>query len=157
MNETTKGPIARRGLLKVGVGGAFTVASLSALGMGFLRIPLPRISPSPSRRVKIGTLKDFPVGTVRYNEQNRFYIFSDEEGLYAISAVCTHLGCVVNANKDGFICPCHGSRFDRMGKVSHGPAPKNLPWYPIAPDPSGRLVVDCSKIVAAGIKLMKVA
>jgi len=58
------------------------------------------------------------------------YLISTEDGIkdFAISAVCTHLGCVVPwvkaANK--FCCPCHGSQYDEDGKVVRGPAPLSL-------------------------------
>jgi len=47
---------------------------------------------------------------------------------YAISAVCTHLGCTVNwdTTQSAFICPCHGSQFDDMGQVTSGPASQSL-------------------------------
>ncbi|BAM81447.1 cytochrome b6/f complex iron-sulfur subunit precursor [Cyanidioschyzon merolae strain 10D] len=47
---------------------------------------------------------------------------------YALNAVCTHLGCVVPwyAAQNKFICPCHGSQYDRTGKVVRGPAPLPL-------------------------------
>jgi cytochrome b6-f complex iron-sulfur subunit len=47
---------------------------------------------------------------------------------YGISAVCTHLGCVVpwNASESKFICPCHGSQYNSEGKVVRGPAPLSL-------------------------------
>ncbi len=47
---------------------------------------------------------------------------------YGMSAVCTHLGCVVpwNASENKFICPCHGSQYDSTGKVVRGPAPLSL-------------------------------
>ena len=55
--------------------------------------------------------------------------FRDEDGtLHAFSHICTHLGCHVrwNAAERSFDCPCHGSRFDRLGKVIQGPAVKDL-------------------------------
>lgn len=56
--------------------------------------------------------------------------FKDAEGnLNVFSAVCTHMGCVVQWNPDekSFDCPCHGSRFDTDGKVINGPAIEDLP------------------------------
>ena len=55
--------------------------------------------------------------------------YRDEEGeLHTISAVCTHLGCVVqwNAAEKSWDCPCHASRFDVDGGVLQGPAVKDL-------------------------------
>ena len=49
------------------------------------------------------------------------------------SAVCTHMGCIVNQIADGRIdCPCHGSEYSITdGAVLAGPAPKPLPAKPI--------------------------
>lgn len=55
--------------------------------------------------------------------------YRDEAGkLHAVSATCTHLGCIVtwNGAEKSWDCPCHGSRFDIEGKVLHGPAVKDL-------------------------------
>ena len=51
--------------------------------------------------------------------------FCDEQGVvHAVSAVCTHMGCILawNNAERSWDCPCHGSRFDHEGKVLHGPA-----------------------------------
>lgn len=49
---------------------------------------------------------------------------------YGINAVCTHLGCIVpwNTVQKKFMCPCHGSEYDNVGKVIKGPAPKVNPF-----------------------------
>lgn len=55
--------------------------------------------------------------------------FRDDTGtLHAVSAVCTHLGCIVSFNtaERTWDCPCHGSRFDVEGRVVHGPALHDL-------------------------------
>lgn len=55
--------------------------------------------------------------------------YRDEDGvLHERSAVCTHLGCAVswNSTEKSWDCPCHGSRFDYMGRVINGPARRDL-------------------------------
>jgi glycine/D-amino acid oxidase-like deaminating enzyme/nitrite reductase/ring-hydroxylating ferredoxin subunit len=55
--------------------------------------------------------------------------FRDESGkLHSVSAVCTHMGCILgwNATDRTWDCPCHGSRFELSGEVIHGPAIKAL-------------------------------
>lgn len=55
--------------------------------------------------------------------------YRDEDGvLHESQAVCTHAGCPVswNSTEKSWDCPCHGSRFDRYGRVVNGPANKNL-------------------------------
>ncbi len=43
-----------------------------------------------------------------------------------VVGVCTHMGCVPNKEGPGWVCHCHGSQYDDSGRVTHGPAPKNL-------------------------------
>lgn len=43
-----------------------------------------------------------------------------------VMGVCTHLGCVPLRNEEGWLCPCHGSRYDYSGRIMEGPAPRNL-------------------------------
>lgn len=53
---------------------------------------------------------------------------------YALSIVCTHLGCIVTLDpniSDNLYCPCHASLFDIHGNVLDGPAPKPLQTYPV--------------------------
>jgi Rieske Fe-S protein len=59
----------------------------------------------------------------------RLAVFKDSAGsVHAVSAVCTHLGCVLGWNPADrtWDCPCHGSRFAFDGSVIHGPATANL-------------------------------
>ncbi len=56
-----------------------------------------------------------------------FFVRREPDGQYvAISAACTHQGCSVGPDGDGFLCPCHGSAFDRNGQNVAGPATKPL-------------------------------
>ena len=68
-------------------------------------------------------------GRVLWNEQQPIAIYRDESGAFhERSAVCTHLGCIVHWNdvEKTWDCPCHGSAFDKMGKVIRGPARSEL-------------------------------
>lgn len=56
----------------------------------------------------------------------RIAVMRSGDDIYALSLVCTHLGCTVNVTPDGLSCPCHGSRFDRRGNVVQGPADRPL-------------------------------
>jgi Rieske Fe-S protein len=53
-------------------------------------------------------------------------LIHDEKGISALSLVCTHLGCTVKEDRQGFECPCHGSHFDADGKPLNGPAKSSL-------------------------------
>ena len=55
--------------------------------------------------------------------------YRDEQGvLHERQAICTHAGCPVswNSTEKSWDCPCHGSRFDRYGRVINGPANRDL-------------------------------
>ena len=56
---------------------------------------------------------------------NKLAVYRNGRGeLSALSPVCTHLGCLVhwNTTEKSWDCPCHGSRFDPLGRVLNGPA-----------------------------------
>ena len=52
--------------------------------------------------------------------------------LVALSAVCTHLGCIVQWEKErqDFLCPCHAGRYSADGAVTAGPPPRPLAKLP---------------------------
>jgi glycine/D-amino acid oxidase-like deaminating enzyme/nitrite reductase/ring-hydroxylating ferredoxin subunit len=68
-------------------------------------------------------------GRIMRKGMTKVAVYCDQEGVrHQCSAICTHLGCVVNWNdvESSWDCPCHGSRFDPFGKVITGPAVKDL-------------------------------
>jgi len=63
----------------------------------------------------------------------RVFIVSSPEGIAVLSAVCSHLGCLVNYRKETreFVCPCHGGKYDITGRNIEGPPPAPLTKYPV--------------------------
>lgn len=75
----------------------------------------------------------------------KLWLSNTSQGVLALYKVCTHLGCLYNwNNQEGkFICPCHGSQFQRDGTFIQGPAPRNLDRFVIqVTTPDGRLLAE---------------
>jgi len=151
-SKENRNKLTRRGFMGWGFAVLIGIAALATFFSTLLRMPFPSLLPGKSGRFKIGLKNEFPSGTTKYFEHDQVYVFADAEGIYAISAVCTHLGCVVSKDHNGFVCPCHGSRYGLDGKIEKGAAPKDLPWYNISMLPSGQLEVDTKRIVKPGVR-----
>ncbi|MCL5062329.1 MAG: Rieske 2Fe-2S domain-containing protein [Nitrospiraceae bacterium] len=143
--------ISRRDFLGLASLGAVILSSLAVLA-GIFRMSKPNVRYEESTRFKIGKPENFPVGTVKKLDDKGVFIFANDDGLHAISSVCTHLGCIVNIAEWGFQCPCHGSKYNENGKVIGGPAPRSLAWLEISRNVDGSLEVDTAKEVPIGTK-----
>lgn len=141
----------RRSMFAVGCM-AIGAATAGFVGATF-RFLVPNVLYEPSRRFDIGSPQDFPAGSVTFLPDRRLYVFNGADGFYAISSVCTHLGCNVKRGGPGFACPCHGSQFDENGQVVHGPAPTPLAWYLLSLSPHAQLVVDLDRQVGPAFRL----
>lgn len=146
-----KPPVTRRDFLCLASLGAIFLSSISVLG-GIFRMTKPTVKFEEPTRFKIGSLDNFPSGTVKKLDDKGVFIFSTEQGLHAISSVCTHLGCIVAVSETGFQCPCHGSKYNEAGKVVGGPAPRNLAWLEISRNVDGGLEVDTAREVPPGTR-----
>jgi len=93
--------------------------------------------------IDAGSAADYTADGVYDRFQNRgFFIIRKGEQLFALSSICTHRSCKLNAESDHtFYCKCHGSTFDPGGKVTEGPATQSLPVLPTLIDPDGRLQI----------------
>lgn len=157
-DETTQedeGVSRRDFFTTIGVGAcAVAAAGSSVVTLDYLK---PKVLFEPSTTFIAGTPLDFSDGVVRFNKEKKAYVVGTSNGVYALSAVCTHLGCITRYKSDEKViaCPCHGSRFDLEGNVVHGPAPRPLPWLDVTEDAQGNLVVDTGIVIAPG-KVFKV-
>ncbi|MFQ5744662.1 MAG: ubiquinol-cytochrome c reductase iron-sulfur subunit [Acidobacteriota bacterium] len=130
-----------------------SAAVLGLMNAAFFRSLHLDLLYEPSKVFRAGKPEHYPLDRVVKLPDRPVFICRDHEGIYAISAVCTHLGCIVATSDEGFACPCHGSRYDPSGKVVAGPAPLSLPWWRMTLAPDGQVVVDAGKAVKPGQKL----
>ncbi len=138
---------------------AAVALGIAAVGSAVVTIRYlsPNVLFEPPTSFRIGTPDDFAVNSVTYIADQQVYIVSTAGGFFAMSAVCTHLGCITQwkPELDLIACPCHGSRFNKDGAVEHGPAPRPLPHFAMKLMPDGNLLVDKLEIVPEG-RVLKV-
>jgi cytochrome b6-f complex iron-sulfur subunit len=134
----------RQFFVKVGVGSvAVAVLGTAAFSYEYLS---PNVLYEPSPIVDAGKPDHYPPDSVTLDPATAIYVVRTAEGFFALSAICTHLGCMTAYKPDlGIIaCPCHGSKFKRTGEKIEGPAPKPLPWLKTWVSDEGDLMVDRS-------------
>ncbi|MFO1477455.1 MAG: Rieske (2Fe-2S) protein [Verrucomicrobiota bacterium] len=104
--------------------------------------PRPAAVAAP-RTLPAGTASDYPADGVYSGLADRGVFMVKRNGqLTALSSICTHRKCKLKPEPDGsFQCPCHGSTFDPSGRVTEGPAQRDLPSYPVSVDDQGRVSV----------------
>ena len=120
--------------------------------VGVLRMPKAAVLPSPSKKFRVAIPETLAPGEAFVPAGRTTALFRDGDGVYAISIVCTHLGCIVKPTEQGFECPCHGSAFAADGTVVRGPAPRPLSWIKVSAA-GGTVVVDEGATVAAGTRV----
>ena len=110
----------------------------------------------PPTSFKAGLPTDFTIGEVstKFQKDQRVWIVREAEGIYAIFAKCTHLGCTPRwlEAENKFKCPCHGSGFRGIdpnkgapnwtGNNFEGPAPRPLERVRVTKAEDGQLVID---------------
>ena len=143
-------PVSRRDFLGLSALGSAILAMILAL-FGAARLPRAAVVRAPSRKFKVSLPETLAPGEAFLPAGRSVALYREADGgVYAVSRVCTHLGCLVNSQAGGFQCPCHGSRFAPDGAVLKGPAPQNLPWLEVSRVAAGTYLVDEAKTVPAG-------
>ena len=176
-NEQVKG-VSRRQLLRYSIGGAMALwlLEVTAGTIGFI---WPNLAGGFGGKVKIGTLDELKLqnsalpiadGFPAYVPEARAYIVLMDPGrqqfvagedttgagnalnVRALYQRCPHLGCKPNPclKNYWFECPCHGSRYDRLGikaaGVQYGPAARSMDRFSASVDAAGVLTLDTGKI-----------
>lgn len=150
MDEKDKGKssrektFSRRYFLEMLGLGSIGIVSIGSMALSASYLS-PNVVKEPPTKFKLGTPSNFSPGSVTLIQDQNVYVVRAKEGyFFALSATCTHLGCITNwKNEEGIIaCPCHGSKFNKDGIVIGGPAPKPLPRFEMTLDDQGNLVVD---------------
>ena len=144
-------PIPRRDILGLLSLWSMASALLVAIG-GILRLPRATVLPSPSKKFRVEIPAALAAGEPFVPLGRSVALFRDTDGVYAISIICTHLGCIVRPTGKRFECPCHGSIFTADGSVIRGPAPSPLKWVSVTVR-DGAVVVDEATTVPMGTKV----
>jgi cytochrome b6-f complex iron-sulfur subunit len=153
--------------------GATLVLAASGLGTGALAFLWPTLSGGFGSKVRVGRLDEL-LATVRttrqpvYVPEGRTYLVpfppeslpaarqvyrgdvleGMEAGIVAMYQKCVHLGCRVPwcASSQWFECPCHQSKYNRVGEHRDGPAPRGLDRFGVTVAADGVVTVDTSVV-----------
>jgi cytochrome b6-f complex iron-sulfur subunit len=142
-------PVSRREFI-ARVGDVALATCLVGSGAGALRLAKPNVEAGSVRQVSLGTPGDFKMGTATWLKEHELFVVRTGDGFGCFSSRCTHLGCTVRRTASGFRCPCHGARFDSMGRVVDGPARRPLAWFAVKVEGDGRLWADLEEPVEVG-------
>lgn len=134
---------SRRSILSIALGTVTTLFSASVL------YPLFQFLWPPGAKNGGGESIGFPVEDLLVGQSRivslkggPVLVIREKNKVVALSAVCTHLGCLVKYKGGGVIdCPCHAASFDLNGNVTGGPAPRPLGYYSVRVV-GGKIVID---------------
>ena len=130
--------LSRRDVLKLARAGFLYLSGALAFG-GLLRFLDYEPNPAPQTEFNLGLASNYPLHSRTLLSDPPAVLFHTESGFSALSLVCTHLGCTLQEDGDGFVCPCHASRFDKNGNVTHRPAENPLRPLRVEVTNEGRL------------------
>lgn len=142
--------VTRREFPFLAIGWAMFTAAMAAGLTAAGRFMFPNVLTEPPSTFTAGFPDDFAIGVVdtRFKERYQVWIVRDEEGIYALSTICTHLGCTPNwlEAESKFKCPCHGSGFYATGINFEGPAPRPLERVGVSLAEDGQVLIDKSRL-----------
>ena len=141
--EHSQGALTRRRLLRLGWITTLCVAVGGQLWL-LLKLFFTPTAPGEGRgQFALGSLEQFPVGSVTHFRKGRFLLVRQPTGALALSDECTHQKCTVDylPERHVIFCPCHGAQFSVTGTVLAGPAPRPLDRFATTLQ-DGHVIVD---------------
>lgn len=139
---------SRRAFVRNTVLGSVGVG-LATVGGGFLAFFWPLKTGAFGTEILVPGSLVPAVGDPPYRDSSgKFFLINNEDGLLALYWKCPHLGCTVpwEDAQDQFVCPCHGSVYDRVGVLVSGPAPRPMDLMQLTPDGNGNMLVNTGEI-----------
>ena len=132
--EKEKENSSRRDFIKRSVCTAILgTAALSTLNINDILARAGEYKTTDLEGAKVIALSDYPdldhTGGYSMVTSKVILIRTGSKNFRALNIKCPHKGCEVDYDGKGFTCPCHGSEFTATGKVTSGPAVKNLTSY----------------------------
>lgn len=118
--------LSRRDFLKLTNRALLTLSGVLGLG-GLIRFLGYQAEAAPPAEFNLGASDMYPLNSTTVLPDVPAVLAHTEAGFAAMSLTCTHLGCTVEENGEGYHCPCHGSQYNADGQVELGPATEPLP------------------------------
>ncbi len=111
------------------------LTTLASFAYPFYKYFSPKTEGAGAKQLVLSK-KEIPAGDAKdiiINNTPALLINRPDKGFIAMSRVCTHLGCLVDYQKDKhrLLCPCHGGTYDLAGNVLSGPPPRPLLQFPV--------------------------
>jgi len=146
-SSAPSGNMSRRSFFNwLSLGWISFTAAMGGIATAATRFMFPNVLFEPPSTFKAGKPNDYAIGKVdeRWKEAFGVWLVRTDEGFYALSTTCTHLGCTPNwlPAENKFKCPCHGSGFYPTGINFEGPAPRPLERYKIVLADDGQIIID---------------
>ena len=116
---------SRRDFLKLTNRALLTLSGVLGLG-GLIRFLGYQAEPTSTTEFDLGVSEQYPLNSTTVLPDVPAVLYHTETGFTAMSLTCTHLGCTVEQDGEGYHCPCHGSHYNADGQVEHGPAREPL-------------------------------
>lgn len=144
---------SRREAVLVGIAGVTIAAACGCSGGGGASGGEPgRAPPLAAGPIDAGPLADFPLDGIynQFAESHAFFVIRQGNRIFAMTANCTHRRCALKRNENVIRCRCHGSTFSPEGRVTRGPATRDLPRFAVERSVQDHLIVHTDRPLPAG-------